>query len=81
MLDSPGGILCGKKGDSDPIRVERVSRWPRSGRQSEAQEPGRMLTLNVGARAGLGAQQGQRVESKEKMKGMRGSQSMWVPAV
>lgn len=46
MLDFPGGILCGKEGDSGPTWVECVSRWPRSGRQNKASEPGRRLNTN-----------------------------------
>lgn len=55
MLDFPGGILCGQKGDSDPIQVEQVWWWPRSGRQSEASEPGRMLNTKLGGQGSGGA--------------------------
>lgn len=59
-----------------------MSWWSGSERQSEASEPGEAMTAKLrGQGRGEGQKQGQQVGIKARMKGMRDSRHMLVPAV
>lgn len=82
MFDFSGKIYYGQKGDSDPSGEEWMSGWPISGSQRRHQSPGRVPNAKLRGQSRVGSQkQGQQVESKEKIKEVRGSKSILVPAV